>query len=143
MCEHGIDTDVGKAKDVIIKSGKIDAINSSKDLFFDLFCNGDGSSKFFETGLIEACGFCMGCRICASGMLWCWSRVSGELKLNSSNSRVGSIGHDESKMTMETTTMHGGEGVCIGVNFFGEKFDRSICRCSGNLHECGVWKHEW
>jgi len=33
MCEHGIYTDVGKAKDIIVESGKIDAINSSKDLF--------------------------------------------------------------------------------------------------------------
>jgi len=33
MCEHDIDTDVGKAEDVIIKSGEIDAINNGKDLF--------------------------------------------------------------------------------------------------------------
>ncbi len=118
-------------------------INSGKDLFFDLFCNCDGSSKFFETGIIEVCGFCMGRCICTGGMLGCWSRVSGELKLNSSNSHVGSIGHDESKMTMETTAMHGGHGTCIGVNIFCEKFERSICRCSGNSHECGVRKREW
>ncbi len=33
VCEHGINTDIGEAEDVIIKSGEIDAINNGKDLF--------------------------------------------------------------------------------------------------------------
>ncbi len=142
MGEHGVNTNIGKAEDIIIKSGKIDAINSGKDLFFDLFCNCDGSSKFFETGIIEACGFLMGRRICAGGMLGCWARVSGELKLNASNSHVGSVGHDESKITMETTDMHGWHSACIGVNFFGEKFERSSHRGACDMRECGVRKRE-
>jgi len=85
----------------------------------------------------------MGCHVCAGGMLGCQSRVSGELKLTSSNSHVVSIGHDKSKMTMETTTMHGRHGTCIGVNFFGEKFDRSIHRGTDDLHECGVQERKW
>ncbi len=65
------------------------------------------------------------------------------MKLNSSNSHVGSVRHDKSKMTMETTAMHGRHCTCIGVNFFGEKFERSICRGADDLRECGVRKHKW
>jgi len=140
--EHGIYTDIGKAKDVIIESSKIDAINSGKDLFFDLFCNCCGSGQFFECGVIEVCGFCTGSSICAGGMLGCWARVHGELKLNTSKSCVGSVRHDKSKVTMESTAMHGRDGMCIGVDFFGEKFDGGICRCDGNSHECWVWECE-
>jgi len=75
VCEHGIYRDVSKAKDVIIESGKIDAVDSSKDLFFDLFRNCCGSGQFFEYGVVEVCGFCTGGSICAGGMLRCRARL--------------------------------------------------------------------
>jgi len=84
----------------------------------------------------------MGSCICAGGMLGCWSRVHRELKLNSSKSCVGSIRHDKSEVTMETTTMHGRDGVGIDVDFFGEEFDGGICRGSSNSRECWVWERE-
>jgi len=59
-------------------------------------------------------------------MLGCWARVCRELKLNSSKSHVGSIGHDKAEVTMETTAMCGRDGMGIGVDFFGEKFDGGI-----------------
>jgi len=46
VCEHGINSYIGKTKDIIVESGKVDAVNSSKDLLFDLFLDCYGSGEF-------------------------------------------------------------------------------------------------
>jgi len=45
--EHCINGYIGKAKDAIVESGKVDVVNSSKDLLFDLFLDCGGGGKFF------------------------------------------------------------------------------------------------
>ncbi len=47
MCEHGSDGYVGEAKNVIVKSGEVDVIDRSKNLFFDLFLDSGGGGQFF------------------------------------------------------------------------------------------------
>ena len=136
MCEHGIDTDIGEAEDVIVKSDKIDAINSGKDLFFDLFLDSCGSGKFLDSGVIEACSFGMGSSIGASCMLGCRAQVCREEEIDSSNSCIFSIRHDKPQMAMDTATMGGRDGMCIGVNLFGERFNGGVGRCSDDLSEC-------
>jgi len=75
VCEHCSNRDIGKAKDIIIESGKVDTVNSSKDLFFDLFLNNCGSGKFLEGGIIEVCSFGMGSSIGTSCRLGCRAQV--------------------------------------------------------------------
>jgi len=75
VCEHCVNSDISKAKDIVIKSGKINAVNGSKDLFFHFLLDGSGSGEFLEGGFIEVCGFSTGSSIGASCMYGGWPRV--------------------------------------------------------------------
>jgi len=134
--EHGSNGDIGKAKDIVIKNGKVDAINSSKNLFFDLFLDCGGSGQFFECGVIETCSFLMSGSIGSGGMLGCQSGVCRELERNSSDGHVLSIRHDETKVTMAAATMCGNNCTCIGVNLFSEQFDGRVGGRSNDAGEC-------
>jgi len=72
----------------------------------------------------------------ARSALACRARVCREEEIDSSNSCIFSIGHDEPQMAMDATTMGGRDGTCIGVNLFGEKFNGGVGRCSNNSSEC-------
>ncbi len=143
MCEHCINSYIGKGKDIVIKSGEVDVVNSSKDLLFDIFLDCCGSGKFIECGFVEACSFRSGSSIGAGGMLGYRALVHRELEIDSSNSCIFGIGHDKPQMTMAVATMGGRDCTCIGVNLFGEKFHGGVGRHSINLGEHQMWEREW
>jgi len=68
-------------------------------------------------------------------MLGYRARVCREEEIDSSDSCIFSIGHDEPQMAMDATTMGGRDGTCIGVNLFGEKFNGGVGRHSNDSSE--------
>jgi len=57
VIEHGSYGELSKAKDVVIKSGKVDEVESGNDPFFDLFGHGGGNGELLQCGIIESCDF--------------------------------------------------------------------------------------
>jgi len=123
MEEHGGHRDIGKSKNVIIESGKVEAVNSSEKLFFQLLVQGGSEGEFGKFSFEDTGKFAENKLVSTSQHNGHITRMGRELEGNAGNGLVVSSSHDKAKVTMGTSSACGRDGACIGINFLCEEVE--------------------
>ena len=121
MDEHGGHRDIGKSKNVIIESSKVEAVNGSEKLFFQLLAQGGSKGEFGKLSFEDMDKFAENKLVSTSRHNGSITRMGRELESNASKGEVVGSGHDKTKVTMGTTSMGGRDGMHIGINFLCEE----------------------
>ncbi len=121
MDEHGGHRDIGKSKNVIIKSGKVEVVNSNEKLFFQLLTQGGSKGEFGKLSFEDTDKFAENKLVSTSWHNRSMPRTGRELECDASEGEVVSSGHDKTKVTMGTTSVGGRNGARIGINFLCEE----------------------
>ena len=123
MCEHGGHGDVGKSKGVIVEGGKVEVIDSSEELLFQLLAQGGSKGEFGKLSFEDMDKFAEDKLVSTSQHNGSITKVGRELESDASKGEVVSSGHDKTKVTMGTTSAGGRDGMRIGINFLCEEVE--------------------
>ncbi len=123
MDEHGGHRDIGESENVIIESGKVEAVNSSEKLIFELLMQGGSEGEFGKLSFEYMDKFAENKLVSTSWHNGSITRMGRELESNASKGEVVSSGHDKTKVTMGTTSVGGRDGMHIGINFLCEEVE--------------------